>query len=80
MGVNPTGVDRNGCVRGCREHPMVIARPKGYAAAMNSSFRRLTALLLTAAVLALVSTGCQTTKGFGKDVEKLGDNIQKKSK
>lgn len=46
---------------------------------MNSTSRRLALLLLTAAFFALITTGCQTSKGFGKDVEKLGDNIQKKA-
>jgi predicted small secreted protein len=46
---------------------------------MNSTLKRLALGLLTAAVLALVTTGCQTSKGFGKDVEKLGDNIQRKA-
>lgn len=27
--------------------------------------------------LVFVLGGCQTSKGFGKDVEKLGDSIQK---
>ena len=47
---------------------------------MNSSLKHFALLLLTAAFFALVSTGCQTSKGFGKDVEKLGDKIQEKSK
>ncbi len=34
-------------------------------------------IALAALTLALTMTGCQTSKGFGKDVEKLGDNIQK---
>lgn len=46
---------------------------------MSTSFRRVTLLLITAALLGLAATGCQTTKGFGKDVEKLGDNIQEKA-
>lgn len=50
-----------------------------YDAGMNSSLRRLALLLLTAAFFALAATGCQTTKGFGKDVEKLGDKIQGKA-
>jgi len=39
-------------------------------------------LLLTFILLALSAglTGCQTSKGFGKDVEKLGDNIQDAAK
>jgi predicted small secreted protein len=43
---------------------------------MNSSLRRLTLVLLTAAFFALVAAGCQTTKGFGKDVKSLGDKIE----
>ncbi len=46
---------------------------------MNSTRKRLTLLLLAAAFVALITAGCQTSKGFGKDVEKLGDNIQKKA-
>jgi len=47
---------------------------------MNSSLKRLTLFLLAAAFFAIVSTGCQTSKGFGKDVEKLGEKIQDKAK
>ncbi len=47
---------------------------------MNQTFKRLAFVLLTAALFALVTSGCQTSKGFGKDVEKLGDKIQDKSK
>lgn len=36
------------------------------------------ALLLMAAVLTL--TACNTVHGFGKDLEKVGDQIQEKSK
>ena len=47
---------------------------------MNSStLSKLIALLITGSLLALVTVGCQTSKGFGKDVEKLGDKIQEKS-
>jgi predicted small secreted protein len=46
---------------------------------MNPRFRRLATLAIISTLLALVS-GCQTSKGFGKDVEKLGDKIQEKSK
>ena len=38
------------------------------------------ALILLAALLGLAATGCQTSKGFGKDVENLGEKIQDKSK
>ena len=46
---------------------------------MNLSLRRIARLLLIAGFVSLVATGCQTTKGFGKDVEKLGDKIEQKA-
>ena len=59
---------------------MVTGALGAYAAGMKASLRFLTALLLTAAFLALATTGCQTSKGFGKDVEKLGEKIQDKAR
>jgi predicted small secreted protein len=47
---------------------------------MNRSLKRVALLLLAGVTLGLVTVGCQTSKGFGKDVEKLGDKIQDKSK
>ncbi|MBE0544167.1 MAG: entericidin A/B family lipoprotein [Verrucomicrobia bacterium] len=38
--------------------------------------KRIVVLLFVAAFLALVTTGCNTTKGFGKDVERTGEKIQ----
>ncbi len=58
---------------------MVCERAGDYDQGMNSTSRRLALVLLTAAFFALITTGCQTSKGFGKDVEKLGDNIQEKA-
>jgi predicted small secreted protein len=46
---------------------------------MNQT-KRFVLLLLATAAIALIATGCQTSKGFGKDVEKLGDKIQEKSR
>ena len=46
---------------------------------MNSTLKRLALLLLAAAALSFATTACQTSKGFGKDVEKLGDKIQEKA-
>lgn len=53
---------------------------ESYLAGMNSSLKRSALLLLSVVLFTLASTGCQTSKGFGKDVEKLGENIQEKSK
>ena len=47
---------------------------------MKAPFKILATFLLTAAFVALATTGCQTSKGFGKDVEKLGEKIQDKAK
>lgn len=58
---------------------MVAGKLRGYAGGMNSIQRRIILALLSAALLALVTTGCQTSKGFGQDVEKLGDKIQEKA-
>lgn len=60
---------------------MAAGAGPGYAPRMNSSFKRLTllSLILTVVLVGLATSGCQTSKGFGKDVEKLGDKIQEKS-
>ena len=38
--------------------------------------RRMVVLLFVTALLAIVGTGCNTARGFGKDVEKTGEKIQ----
>lgn len=43
---------------------------------MKNTLKPIYILSLLAACLALVASGCSTTKGFGKDVEKLGEEIQ----
>ncbi len=58
---------------------MVDGKLRGYAGCMNSNPRRILLALLSAALLALMTAGCQTSKGFGQDVEKLGDKIQEKA-
>ncbi len=59
---------------------MAARRAAAYAGAMKSNYRGFTLAILAAAFVALATTGCQTSKGFGKDVEKLGEKIQDKSK
>ena len=44
---------------------------------MNSPIKRVALLLIT--VFTLVVGGCQTSKGFGEDVEKVGEKIQEKA-
>jgi predicted small secreted protein len=45
---------------------------------MKTSLKNFTILVLLSGFIAVASTGCQTTKGFGRDVEKVGENIQGK--
>lgn len=47
---------------------------------MKSSPKAFVLLLVTFALALFKTTGCQTSKGFGKDVEKLGEKIQDKAK
>ena len=47
---------------------------------MNKHIRRTIVPLFLLALLALASAGCNTTHGFGKDVQETGEGIQKMSK
>ncbi len=46
---------------------------------MNSNTHKFALLVIAAALFALFTTGCNTTRGLGRDVEKLGDKIQEKA-
>jgi predicted small secreted protein len=43
---------------------------------MTALFTRAILLLFVAALLTVAGIGCNTAHGFGKDVEKAGENIQ----
>jgi len=59
----------------------MAARPLWrYLVSMNSNMKRFVLILIGTALLAIFSTACNTSKGFGKDVEKLGDKIQDKAR
>jgi predicted small secreted protein len=47
---------------------------------MKFTSKSFVLLLLGAAAVAFAGTSCNTTHGLGKDVEKLGDKIQEKSR
>ncbi len=36
-------------------------------------------MLFSIAAIALATSACQTSRGFGEDVESLGENIQEKA-
>jgi predicted small secreted protein len=44
---------------------------------MTTLFKRLAVLFCLSALLALAVTGCNTAHGFGKDVSRTGDAIQR---
>jgi predicted small secreted protein len=43
---------------------------------MTTSLKRFAVLLCLTALLAVVSTGCHTAHGFGKDMQDAGEGIQ----
>jgi predicted small secreted protein len=45
---------------------------------MITQSKHILALLFVAVLLAVVSVGCNTYRGFGKDVSNTGDAIQDK--
>jgi predicted small secreted protein len=59
---------------------MVSMPWRRYTSAMISSAKQLALFLFSAALLVFATTSCQTSKGFGKDVEKMGEKIQDKAK
>jgi predicted small secreted protein len=44
---------------------------------MKTKTSRILILLLASAMLALFSAGCGTVRGFGRDVEHVGDHIER---
>ena len=73
-------VQSRGHPSGYAKHPIVIRADFPYPAVMNSSSTRLAFVLFGTLLFALVGTGCNTANGLGKDVEKLGDKMQEKSR
>ena len=47
---------------------------------MTTSFKRIVVLLCITRLLAIVGIGCNTSNGFGKDVQKAGEGIQNGTK
>jgi predicted small secreted protein len=80
MGPNPTGrMNRALDSTALRATPHGSTEPPRLCWSMKSTHRRALFVLLVAALFTLATAGCQTSKGFGQDVEKLGDKIQEKA-
>ena len=47
---------------------------------MTTQIKRIIVLLCVTTLLAIVGMGCNTAHGFGKDVEKAGEGIQRGTK
>jgi predicted small secreted protein len=43
---------------------------------MKTSTKRILVFIISSASFALLSAGCGTVRGFGKDVEKTGEHIE----
>jgi len=43
---------------------------------MTTPANRIVVLLFVTALLTILTTGCNTAHGFGKDVERTGEKIQ----
>lgn len=62
-------------------HPlrvMLASSPRSLEIHMNNQFRKSSLLLLIVA-MAFATAACNTTKGLGKDVEKVGEEIQEEA-
>lgn len=47
---------------------------------MNTPIKRIVLLFFAASLLVIVGAGCNTARGFGKDVERTGEKIQEGTK
>jgi|GEM_PF-325983 len=56
-------------------NPVVISKTANQLSNFNRTLLCGAALMATAA-LALSTTSCSTSKGFGRDVQKVGDKIE----
>lgn len=43
---------------------------------MKTSSKRLVSLVIFSALLAMFGSSCNTTRGFGRDVKKVGNKIE----
>lgn len=60
--------------------PNALVRRIGVGNAANIMKKKLLPVIFLSLAWALFGSGCNTTKGFGKDVEKAGDKIQDAAK
>ena len=47
---------------------------------MNTLIKRIVLLVFAGSLLAIAAVGCNTARGFGKDVERTGEKIQEGTK
>ena len=71
LGLHPIDIDRGWSYRCGGNH--------NQSTIMSSAKKSMLVSLLAAMLFALITTGCNTSKGFGKDVEKVGEKIQDKA-
>lgn len=52
----------------------------GYSRSVKTPFKLTAFLLIAAAVVVAFTTSCSTARGFGRDVETLGGNIEESAR
>ena len=61
-------------VDSCRVHTVCVETPQ--IKAMKTSLKRTVILILASAIAVAFSTSCGTVRGFGSDVETVGESIE----
>jgi len=51
-----------------------------HSKAMKTPLKRTAILILASALVAIFGASCATTRGFGRDVETVGENIEKSAR
>ncbi len=84
----PTGAEDGECFGASRVSPhgrglmgrLVCDVEKPTIKPMKTSFKRTAILILASALAVAFSAGCGTVRGFGRDVETVGENIEESAR
>lgn len=60
-------------------NPILISKSNCHTSKKANSVLTLCLAGVATAAFAIASTSCATTKGFGRDVQKVGDKIERKA-
>lgn len=57
-------------------NPILISKTAACAPVKNSMTKWIAVTFASTLLLAAMTTSCSTTKGFGRDLQKVGDKIE----